>query len=360
MSVDLAGANILVERLVASVARAFYTDSYVVVLDTVLREKFIRFEELGPRLKVSPKDLRAILNQLEDEMMIHVENMIMEDGGTARCYYIDYQLFVHVVRFRLHLMTAGIKSVEKSELSDVFFECPTCKQRYSALEAQHQLAVDFKFICTSCCPFENFRAAVSQPSFRLVEVDNRYKLSDVQVLAKRMEEQLSASEHHDSIFDLLHALKDVPLIRNRPSDNRLRGITASRIIDEDVKKEANENIGYRKLASEAKNKGSIAQSVMGQLIGSDEFQVTFDEPGNSFTSGSSGVGGNMKRPRDTAYPEFLKSSRVVSAPVLAGASASTSATVANDNSTIQGTQDISGDGDTDEAAQAGDDIDWED
>ena len=358
MSTDLAGANILVERLVAAIARAFYTDPYVVVLDTLLREKFIRFEELGPRLKMSPKDLRAILNQLEDEMMIHVENMIMEDGGTARCYYIDYQLFVHVVRFRLHLMTAGIKSAEKSELSDVFFECPTCKQRYSALEAQHQLAADFKFICTSCCPFENFRAAASQPVFRLVEVDNRYKLSDVQVLAKRMEVQLSASEHHDSIFDLLHSLKDVPLIRNRPSDNRLRGITASRITDEDVKKEANENIGYRKLASEAKSKGSIAQSVMGQIIGSDEFQVTFDELGSNPASGSSALSGNLKRPRDTAYPEFLKSSRVVSAPVIAS-TGGTSSTSDASSTRIEDPQ--QNDIETEEAAQAaGDDIDWED
>ena len=57
--------NLIVEKLVSTVARAFYSDNYVVVLDTLLREKYIREEEISPRLKMSPKDVRKIIQHLE-------------------------------------------------------------------------------------------------------------------------------------------------------------------------------------------------------------------------------------------------------------------------------------------------------
>ena len=72
----------LVERLVAAVARAFYTDNVVVVLDALVREKFIRNEEVAARLKLSGKDVRKILTFLEEELLIKYEDLTMEDGKT--------------------------------------------------------------------------------------------------------------------------------------------------------------------------------------------------------------------------------------------------------------------------------------
>ena len=47
--------SILVEKLVKTVSRAFYSDTVVVVMDALLREKFIREEEMGPRLRLKEK-----------------------------------------------------------------------------------------------------------------------------------------------------------------------------------------------------------------------------------------------------------------------------------------------------------------
>jgi len=72
----------LVERLISTVARAFYTDNVVVVLDALIREKFIRDEELGPRLKLSGKDVRNVMNLLEKEYLVKYEDLTAEDGKT--------------------------------------------------------------------------------------------------------------------------------------------------------------------------------------------------------------------------------------------------------------------------------------
>ena len=135
----------IAEKLVATVARAFYPDDYVVVLDALVREKYIREEEIGPRLKLPDKDVKKILNQLHEEMMVKMQELTMEDGRPSRCWYIDYQLFVHVVRYRVHLIQSELSLKEKLELNHIFFQCPTCKEKYSELQVQRLISKDFKY-----------------------------------------------------------------------------------------------------------------------------------------------------------------------------------------------------------------------
>lgn len=95
----MSNAIVLIENLVATVARAFYTDTYVVLLEGLMHEKYIIEEELGPRLKLSAKEVRKITTQLEAEMLIKVENVTIDDTKSfLKCYYIDYQQFVDAVR----------------------------------------------------------------------------------------------------------------------------------------------------------------------------------------------------------------------------------------------------------------------
>lgn len=296
--------NFLVEKLVATVGRAFYTDSIVVVLDTLLREKFIREEELGPRLKLQDKEVRKIIQQLESEMLIKFENIIMDDNRSSKCYYIDYQLFVNVIRYRIFLMQKSISSAEKNELNEVYYECPTCKQRYSQLDAQKLLSADFKFICSSCCPFENFRENISAAHYRLIEVDNRRKLNSFQSLASKMDTQLTSCEHHEGIFDLLFNLKDTQLIRNLPSENRKRGLGSSRVVDADVEHEISEIAANKKVARESKQRSGTSHGP----------ELTIVVEGSSVSSsarGSATDGAAVKTARREAeYPEFLQNSRI--------------------------------------------------
>ena len=181
-------SNLLVEKLIATVARAFYSDNYVVVLDTLIHEKYIREEEIAPRLKMIAKDVRKIISHLEADMLIKHEEMIMDDGRTSKCYYIDYQLFVNVIRYRVFMMKKAITSSEKSVLNDVFYQCPTCQETVSSLDAQKLRNYEFKFICLNCCPHEDFRTSRSEPFFVLVEQDKN--LNSIQATIKRFEYQL--------------------------------------------------------------------------------------------------------------------------------------------------------------------------
>ena len=131
---SFARANFLVERLVKLIARAFYSDTYIIVLDALLREKYIRYEEIGPRLKLGEKDVNAVVTRLENDMLIRFEDMQMDEGEgkfrMAKCYYINYQQFINVVRFRVRRMQEAVASAEKTELDEVFYQCPTCQHRY--------------------------------------------------------------------------------------------------------------------------------------------------------------------------------------------------------------------------------------
>ena len=170
---------LLVDRLIATVGRAFYSDVTVVVLDALAREAFLRHEEIAPRLKLSPKDVQRALNQLEAEMLIRTEDVLMEDMRNSKCYYIDYQLFVNVVRFRVYHMQQQLKMKEAGPVHQLTFQCPTCKSTWSELEVQRAVSKDFKFICTNCCPSENIRNIISEPYFTLVDMDTKGKLKEM-------------------------------------------------------------------------------------------------------------------------------------------------------------------------------------
>ena len=238
----MSNSSFLVEKLIELVGRAFYSDNYIIILDTLVREKFIREEELGPRLKILSKDIRKIISQLESEMLISYENMIMDDGRVAKCYYINYQLFVHIIRYRIHLLKKQLASTEQTILNDIFYQCPTCLLTYSSLQVQILQNNDYKFVCSNCCPYENYRTAPSESYYILKELD---KNSDsIHIMFKKFEYQLYTHiPHHEGILNILADLKDCTVIRNLPSENRKYGITATKVTDNEVLEEITENIG---------------------------------------------------------------------------------------------------------------------
>eukprot|EP01039_Chlorochromonas_danica_P011472 gene11472-12833_t len=238
---------LLAEELIETIARAFYPDDIVVLIDALLREKYIIEEEVGPRLKLSAKETRKVITQLEEEMLIKHEKVPIEDDPSSfyKCLYIDYQACVNVIRYRVYLMQQALASQESTELSEVSYKCPTCKAIYSSLEVLRMLSGDHKFICSHCCPHENFRDLPSQPFYRLIEIDNRKTINSLQNMQKKMAEQLrSISGQHKGILDLLSRLREAPLPHNLPSENIRRGYTASAIEDEEMAAEIRHNYTY--------------------------------------------------------------------------------------------------------------------
>lgn len=55
---------------------------------------------------MTAKDLETLKNQLESEMLISSEKVYLDEDKRSflKCYYIDYEQFVNVVRYRVYLM----------------------------------------------------------------------------------------------------------------------------------------------------------------------------------------------------------------------------------------------------------------
>ena len=189
-----------------------------------------------------PIHQRVTAFQLENERMITYEERLMEsDLRRAQCYYIDYQHFVHLVRYRIHLMQKDISKSEDVELNRHFLLCPTCKTKYSELEYYKVRDKNNVFICPQCCPLQNFRTVASEKYYQLVEYDRTEKVNEVQLLAAKFKRQFRRSDGHDGIYDILAQLKDVPVSRNLPSENVARGNVTSRVVDSDIQNEIDYN-----------------------------------------------------------------------------------------------------------------------
>lgn len=248
-------ALLLVERLIATVARAFYNDTTVVVLDILSREAYLRHEEIAPRLRLAPKDVQKVLNQLEAEWLIRAEDNLMEDQRNSKCYYIDYQLFVNVVRFRIHCMQQELKVKQTSASQRLQFQCPTCESICSELDAQRSVSADHKFVCSNCCPSENIRGVKAEKPFTLVQIDTEGKLKEMMSLEKKLNEQMKESELHDGIYFILDRLKNISLPQNRPSSNMKCGYLSSTVSNAETLKIIEEN---------SKMRGNIVQLKKGE------------------------------------------------------------------------------------------------
>lgn len=308
------------ERLVRAVSRAFYTDGVVVVLDALLREKYIREEELGPRLRLPEKEVRKIVTRLEEEMLVKCESILMEDLRQSKCYYIDYQTFVDVVRFRVYLMDKTVNAAQNEEINETKYKCPTCAVEVTSLDAQRCKSKDYKFICAACCPYENFRELFAETFYRLVPLDVDVKVKNAKSLKTRLLQALQASDEHEGIFDLLRELKDAPLKRNLPSENMSKGFRASEVRDEESQQAILENLGRPVLSK--KNRFLISDTV----VQKESIGVSLEETDNSIVVSSSTLSGGMsdgsmentKRMKvDSLMPDFLSRSGVHGAASIA-------------------------------------------
>jgi hypothetical protein len=226
-------------------------------------------------------------------------------------------------------MQKAIVSEEKTELNEVYYQCPNplCNTKYSSLEVQRLRCADFKFICINCCPTDNFRVAVSDPRYRLIAVDNTKKLTSLQLLEKKMEEQMNKSKWHDGIFDIIGQLRDVPLSRNIPSQNISKGIRTSKITDDRVAEEIKQNFEYAtgqfgSSLIKKKTQEMISNGIQGG--NKTEFKINIESEStaayNQLNGIPGGVGGEgagrvnaSAEVLTSSLPHFLRDSRVLGA-----------------------------------------------
>ena len=153
-------ATVYAEALIMTVARAFYEDEAICLIDVLIRDKFLRNDQdMGSRLSLPPRQLRQTLQFLQDEHLVKSEdvNDLSEGGSQAtKFWYIDYNHAVNVIRLRMYLLKKKLEEAELQARSSSMYQCPgystkQCNGRYTEIEAQQIIDENTGlFLCPEC------------------------------------------------------------------------------------------------------------------------------------------------------------------------------------------------------------------
>jgi len=239
--------TIYAEALIATTARAFYDDETVCLIDVLIRDKFLRDDDMAPRLSLPAKKLRATLQFLQEEHLVRSETVddLAQGGSQAtKFYYLDYNRAVHSIRLRLHLLRKKFEHAELRARSSSFYLCPgyaqkRCNGRYTEEEAQHVLDhASGLFLCQECAKaYANDPNAPLKKTYTLQLVDNTRELKQAMDNLRRSTVQLSGKSIGSyrlraGIYDLLQKVRGkgkAPITSNLPSENFSLGIGSKRL-----------------------------------------------------------------------------------------------------------------------------------
>lgn len=244
----MADLTVHAEALIATVARAFYTDEEICVIDVLIRDKFLRDDDMAKRLQLPAKKLRTTLQFLTDEHLVNsemVDDLAQGGSQATKFYYIDYNRAVHSIRLRVHLLKQQLDEKELTARSNSFYLCPgykkkRCNGRYTEEDAQRVLDHETGyFLCLDCAKlFENDPNPPPRAEYTLQLVDNEKDLKLAVDNLRRLNVQLSGKtignrQLRVGIYDLLQKVRGgkgkAPISSNLPSENFSLGIGSKRI-----------------------------------------------------------------------------------------------------------------------------------
>ncbi|KAN0065867.1 hypothetical protein ACQY0O_000998 [Thecaphora frezii] len=143
-----------IRRLAQIVARIFYEDRHIVLMDQLVSITVLPADVLAHRLGTQVKELAALASKLlEDKLICTFRRNETKDNIHNRTfqrtyYYLDYKLFLDVTKWRMMSIRKKIDQRLRNELDNKGYVCPRCKRSYSTLEVAHLLDV-FRnlFVC---------------------------------------------------------------------------------------------------------------------------------------------------------------------------------------------------------------------
>mmetsp|Transcript_8131 Transcript_8131/g.15303 ORF Transcript_8131/g.15303 Transcript_8131/m.15303 type:complete len:478 (+) Transcript_8131:1723-3156(+) len=277
-------ATVYAEALIATVARAFYEDTAICLIDVLIRDKYLRDDQdMGTRLSLPPKQLRKTLQFLQDEHLVKSEAVddLAEGGSQAtKFWYIDYNHAVNVIRLRIFLMQKKLEEAEMRARSSSMYLCPgyktkACNGCYSETEAQQLTDPETGlFLCQEC-----FNAHVANPdpppreTYTLQLLDNTKALRQAMDQIRRVKVQFSSKmignqQLRMGIYDLIQKVRIKgagPLTSNLPSENRMMNIGSKRL--EGTGRTA--GVKLKKLKEKIGETGNI-KKFLGGTMGSDD------------------------------------------------------------------------------------------
>ena len=129
----------ILKHLVLTVARSFYETEHMVVVNLLVKHTCVKEDDLSELLKFDKKQLRNITARLRNDKLVQqrVYKTKQADTGvtvTFNYLFIDYKLFVNVVKYKLHHIRNKIEHDEREATNRPSFVCTQCDKRYSDLE----------------------------------------------------------------------------------------------------------------------------------------------------------------------------------------------------------------------------------
>jgi len=128
------------KKLARLVVRGFYNKEDILMIDMLVRHHCMREEDMANLLKFDKKLIRARIAGLKKDKLIQ-EKPRMEtrsDDPTKvekmNCYFINYKIFVNVVKYKLNHMLKKLEMSERDAASRSSFKCKNCMKTYTDLE----------------------------------------------------------------------------------------------------------------------------------------------------------------------------------------------------------------------------------
>ncbi|CAL1539702.1 unnamed protein product [Lymnaea stagnalis] len=186
------------KRLVRLIVRGFYSMEHAVVIDMLVRHPCVKEDDLAELLKFERKHLRlSILNMLKTDKFLKSRMRVEtdEEGRTTRhtFYFINYSVFVNVVKYKLDHMRRKIEMDERDNTSRSSFKCPNCHKTYTDYEVGELLDPSTgELVCTFC-------------NVTVEEDESSVPKQDARTLLAKFNEQIQP------IYDLLRVCEDVKL-----------------------------------------------------------------------------------------------------------------------------------------------------
>jgi len=231
------------KQLARLVVRGFYDIEYSLIIDMLVRYPCMREDDLCELLKFDKKILRAKLATLKADKFVQVKLKIetAEDGKAAKvsCYFINYKVFVNIVKYKLDHMRKKMETEERDATSRSSFRCVQCNKQFTDLEADQLF--DFmtqEFKCTYC-------------SGTVEEDESAMPKKDSRLLLAKFNEQL------EKLYELLRVVEDIRLapevlepdpvdigVKNGPGDKQ-RGPQSGDMADGRWSGEASRGGGFK-------------------------------------------------------------------------------------------------------------------
>lgn len=136
----------VVKDFVRMVVRAFCSPVFIVVVDAILRESYVRVESLSSALKMPAKELRTTLKQVCEAGFARSERRSMRRENTANplaparsvqseIFFVPHTEIIDSFRYRIDRIRTELAAKLDNELEHQMYRCPRCRALYSALEA---------------------------------------------------------------------------------------------------------------------------------------------------------------------------------------------------------------------------------